>query len=81
MSQFMIVYDRESGKAVVREFSGDDAVNQALQARFDAERTAGPNVEIATLTAASEDELRATHSRYFRSASDMFGDFEKLLAS
>ncbi len=81
MSQFMIVYNRVSGDAVIREFAGADAVENALEARFEAERTAGPDVEIATLSAASADELRVTHARYFRSGTDMFDDFERLLAS
>lgn len=81
MSQYVVVYDRVTGLADVREFAGDDAEERALRARFDAESGAGPDVEIATLTASSEEELRATHSRYFRTAPEMFGDFERLLAS
>jgi len=81
MSQFVIIYDRLSGKSEIRAFDGPGAVDEALEARFQAELIAGPSQEIATLAAASEEELRATHSRYFLSESDMFGDFGRLLAS
>jgi hypothetical protein len=81
MVQFVVAYDRASGDADVQEFEGVDAAERALEARFEAERSAGPSVEIATLTARSRAELEITHSRYFRSASDIFGDFDRLLAS
>jgi NAD-specific glutamate dehydrogenase len=81
MSQYLVIYDRSTGHSEVQEYSGQDGVERALAARFAAEQSAGPNVEIATLTASNEAELRVTHSRYFRSASEMFGDFERLLAS
>ncbi len=81
MSQFVVIYDRVLGVATVHEFDGEDAAERALEARFAAERAAGPNQEIASLTAANLDDLKVTHSRYFRSAEEVFGDFEKLLAS
>ncbi len=81
MSQYLVVYDRSTGHSKVTKFDGDDAAERALTARFAAERDAKGSVEIATLTASSDAELRVTHSRYFRSAAEMFDDFGRLLAS
>ncbi|MES2169431.1 MAG: hypothetical protein V4479_01730 [Actinomycetota bacterium] len=81
MSQFVVIYDRVLGVSTIQQFDGEDAAERALEARFSAESGAGPNVEIASLTAANLNDLKVTHSRYFRSAEEVFGDFEKLLAS
>ena len=81
MPQYIVIYDRKSGEAHIREFKGEGASDAALAARFDAERHAKPNEEIASLTASSIDELRRTHSRYFQSSNEMFDSLEKLLAS
>jgi hypothetical protein len=65
VAHFLLVYDRASGTLVRQDAFADDAA--ALRARFDAEREFAeqPNIEIVALSAASEDELRRTHARYF----------------
>lgn len=77
--QFLVIYNRATGKSEVRAFQGDS--DGLMNARFDAERSAGPDVEVATLNADSVDELKATHSRYFSGADAMFSDLERLIAS
>jgi|Tabmets5t2r1_1033131.scaffolds.fasta_scaffold257134_2 hypothetical protein len=70
MSYFLLVYDRSTGK--LRELTEfDDADREAaLAERFARERdTEGdPNLEIVLLGAPSEEALRRTHSRYFKTA-------------
>ena len=65
MAYFLLVYDRSSGQ-LVRQLSFDDDAT-ALRGRFDAEREfkEQPNIEIVALSAASEEDLRRTHARYF----------------
>ncbi len=66
MTQFVVVYDRSTGAADIREFHGPAASEQALAARFDAESTARPSQEVAVLAASSRAALMRTHSRYFK---------------
>lgn len=81
MTQFMVIYDRATGRASITSFDGDDAAEQAMRARMLAEVTAGPTEEVTTLTAASVSELRANHARYFQGASEMLDDLQHLAAS
>ncbi len=65
MSHFLLVYDRTAGLLVRQEeFLTSDA---AMHARFAAEDEFRdrPEIEIVDLSAASGDELRRTHARYF----------------
>lgn len=67
MSYFLITYDRSAGAILtLKEFSEEERT-QALSQRFALElqhRESG-NVEVVVLGAASLDDLRKTHSRYF----------------
>lgn len=65
MSQFVIVYNRETGASTISEFTGAAASERALKARFAAERTASSAEEVAVLSAPSRAALARTHSRYF----------------
>lgn len=65
MSQFVVVYNRETGAATIEEFTGDGASQHALQARFAAERVASSVEEVAVLSAPSLVALKRTHARYF----------------
>jgi hypothetical protein len=76
--QFVVIYDRLTGEASVEAFSGPDAVDLAMQRRFQAELTASSHQEVASLSAESEDDLRATHSRYFSTSEEML---DALIAS
>ena len=65
MSHFLLVYDRTAGTLVrQQEYDTSEA---AMQARFAAEdEFAGrPEIEVVSISAASEEELRRTHGRYF----------------
>jgi len=65
MSHFVLVYDRTAGVLVrQRQYSSS---REAMAARFAAEDEfeGRPEIEIVDLSAASEDELRRTHARYF----------------
>jgi hypothetical protein len=71
VSHFLVVYDRATGELLRMErYESDDS---ALQARFRAESefSARGGVEIVALTAATEDDLRRTHGRYFLDAEDL----------
>ena len=71
MCHFLLVYDRGAGKLLrlQRYAAGSDA----LEARFLAERefNGDANIEIVALAAASEDDLRRTHGRYFLGLSEL----------
>jgi hypothetical protein len=71
---YLIRYDRASGSLVeIREFKDSD-IEEAAEARLAAEMGAGAEnstMEIVTLQAASEQDLRLTHSRYFRNAKEL----------
>jgi len=79
MSHFVIVYDRKSGRAQVRQFSD---VASADRARFAAEdEVRDRDVEVVTLVADDIDALRATHSRYFMGGGEILDAFDRLIAS
>ena len=65
MAHFLLVYNRAAGKLLRKQTFDDSAA--ALRARFEAESEfrQQPDVEIVALSAASEDDLRRTHARYF----------------
>jgi hypothetical protein len=68
MSYFLIVYDRAAGALrELKEFADVDR-DIALAERFARERQEQnrPDIEVVLLGAASEEALRRTHSRYFR---------------
>ena len=75
MTSFLMQYDRRTGDLEVTKFAGEHAREDALAARVEAETSRrSPDVEVVVLTAESEDELRRTHGRYFRSASELIRD-------
>lgn len=65
MAHFLLIYDRTSG-TLLRESSFESG-SAARLARFtaEAEFAERDEVEVVTLTAASEADLRTTHARYF----------------
>jgi hypothetical protein len=70
MSYFLLVYDRKAGQLrELVEFDDDDR-ETALAERFARERDSEgrQDLEIVLLGAPSEESLRRTHSRYFKSA-------------
>lgn len=69
MTLFLLTFDRRKHEASVEPI-GDDRVLERL---FEAERVVrgNPNAEVVLLTAADEDDLRRTHSRYFESVDEL----------
>lgn len=72
MSYYLLVFDRRRGVLERYEDFQDDS-RRAFRARIREEAAHRPDqdVEVVVLSAGSEKELRATHSRYFRSAEEM----------
>ncbi|OFT77996.1 hypothetical protein HMPREF3104_00425 [Corynebacterium sp. HMSC30G07] len=63
MKQFLIVYNRRTGDRQLTEYAYGA---QAIRARLEAEsQNSNPDVEIVVIGAASLDDLKVTHSRYF----------------
>lgn len=63
MKQFLIVYNRRTGEREMTEYAES---TQAIRARLEAESgNSNPDVEIVVIGAASLDDLKVTHSRYF----------------
>jgi hypothetical protein len=65
VSHFLVVYDRTAGELMRLEQY--ESAGLAMQARFraEAEHRGHKNVEVVALSAASEDDLKRTHGRYF----------------
>lgn len=72
MQEFLVVFDRRSGKSSVTPFSSS---KEAMQARHEKEEENNdPNVEIVVIGARSFSELKQTHSRYF--SQEEYADLE-----
>lgn len=74
VSQFLIVYQRSSGSLIgdVEEFSDDSGV-EALHRRAQLEREHGAfsDVEVVVLGARDKSDLIRSHSRYFKSLTEL----------
>jgi hypothetical protein len=72
MRNFLVVYNRRTGASKLQEFpegQGRDAIRE----RFAQERlhSGDPDIEVVVLGSTSKAELLKTHSRYFRSATEI----------
>ena len=68
MKQFVIVFDRRQG-TILKSLEFSEARREAaLQRRFALEREYRdqPDVEVVALGAASMEDLKRTHTRYFK---------------
>jgi hypothetical protein len=72
MRNFLVVYNRRTGANHVREFPAGCG-REAIRERFVLERQhrGDSDIEIVVLGSDSQDELMQTHSRYFRSATQI----------
>lgn len=72
MPQFLIVYNQNTGDVSVHRFD-DDAREVAQERRFALEREhrLEPHIEVVLLGARSEDVLRRTHARYFKTVREL----------
>ena len=79
MKHFLLVFDRSQARLLgLDEYSNREA---ALAARFDAEKRHAESVdiEVVVLSAASRDELKRTHSRYFTEFGSLYrGSLDRL---
>lgn len=67
---FLIAYNRPKG--IVEHLEAFDNQADALGARFAREAgREGSDLELVVLGAASEDDLRVTHARYFKTISEL----------
>ena len=72
MPQFLIVYNQLTGKVELSEYA-DDAREEAMERRFALEREhrLEPHIEVVLLGARSEDVLKRTHARYFKTVREL----------
>lgn len=72
MPQFLIVYNQNTGAVSIDRFD-DDAREEAQDRRFALEREhrLKPHMEVVLLGARSEDVLRRTHARYFKTVREL----------
>lgn len=71
MSFFVLAYRRSAGRLLEsqRFEAGPEAARYRLS--LDLQHRGDEDVEVVVLEAANFDDLRRTHSRYFRSATEM----------
>jgi hypothetical protein len=71
MKHFLVVYDRSRGSVV--RMQDYNLADQALSARFEAEREYRdqPDIEVVVLGAESRQALTNTHSRYFKDVREL----------
>lgn len=72
MKLFLVTYDRHRSRLLeeVRQFDDRGEAYQALHDAEDAHR-GDQNVEVVLLGGESEADLRRTHSRYFKTISEL----------
>ncbi len=72
MPQFLIVYNRDTGDVAIDRYE-DDAREAAQERRFalENEHRLEPHIEVVLLGARSEDVLRRTHARYFKTVREL----------
>lgn len=78
MTLFLLVYDRASGKLISLDSYDEEKRSDALlrRAQLEIEHREHAEVEVVVLTAASLDDLKKTHSRYFESLRSIISQTE-----
>jgi hypothetical protein len=73
MAYFLVVYDRLAGRLLEFTRFGPEERDEALRVLFarEAEELGNPSIEVVVLGAASEELLRTSHARYFKSAGEL----------
>lgn len=69
MSLFLLTFDRASRRATVEQIDSAGVIDRLFEA--ESRLRDQPQLEIVLLTAADEDDLRRTHSRYFESIDEL----------
>ena len=72
MPQFLVVYNQLTGEVKLQEYA-DDAREEALERRLalELEHRLEPHIEVVLLGARSEEVLRRTHARYFKTVREL----------
>jgi len=72
MPQFLIIYNEQTGDVDVTSYTDDERA-AARARRFELERAhrLEPHIEVVLLSAPSEDVVRRTHARYFKSVREL----------
>lgn len=79
MNHFLLVYDQKQGKLLLPIVKFTDAEGgAAIRRRFELEREYGgqPGIEIVVLSAESEEAIRKTHGRYFKTVRELLADMQ-----
>lgn len=73
MTLFLLTYHRDRSRPTMLEAIDDHDL--ALERLLEAEKKVReqPELEVVLLTAASEADIRRTHSRYFKTADELLG--------
>lgn len=75
MNSYLVQYNRRTRHLQVQVFTGQDRP-QAIRERLRLERLrTDSDLEIVVLNSNSEDDLRVTHSRYFKSPTELMASF------
>lgn len=72
MPQFLIIYNQQTGAVALTSYT-DDQRAVARERRFELEQVhrLEPHIEVVLLSAPSEDVVRRTHARYFKSVREL----------
>ena len=76
---YVLVYDQRLGRLIppIEDFT-DSAIG--MQRRFELERKyrEDARIEVVMLSAESEEQIRSTHSRYFKTTAELLDDLRAL---
>jgi len=78
MKYFLVTYDRLVGVGEIRDVFPAECRSVAIRSRFTLEQQTNSDTEVVVLGAESEDDLRRTHSRYFKSAATLLNRADSL---
>jgi hypothetical protein len=71
LKYFLVVFDRANGRLLRTDEFADRKTALGARFRLEREYQRADDIEIVVLGARSEEALRHTHSRYFRTASEL----------
>ena len=75
---FLLELDHRSGDLVVSEYGENEEATAALHER---ESRREPEVEVVLFMAHSLDDLKRTHSRFFKSLKELVKDFQSAVGA
>ncbi len=81
MTYFLIVFDRRAGKLLqLKEYSKKQVAAAIKKRTLEEKRAlATADVEVVMISAPSEEVLRQTHGRYFKTVSELAREGQELL--